>query len=76
MSPEALEETLSNWDEEARGGARPKFLLMVPTCSNPGGMTVPVQRKREIYAVCRKWDVMIIEDDPCECTCPRSMQSG
>ena len=26
---------------------------------------MPEQRKREIYAVCRKWDVMIIEDDPC-----------
>jgi hypothetical protein len=41
---------------------------MVPTCSNPGGMTVPEQRKREIYAVCRRWDVMIIEDDPCTFT--------
>lgn len=65
IDPDALEETLANWDEAERGGARPKFLLMVPTCSNPGGMTVPEQRKREIYAVCRRWDVMIIEDDPC-----------
>ena len=68
IDPDALEETLANWDETERGGARPKFLLMVPTCSNPGGMTVPEQRKREIYAVCRRWDVMIIEDDPCTFT--------
>lgn len=37
------------------------------TCSNPSGVTIPEFRKHEIYAVCRKWDMLIIEDDPCEC---------
>lgn len=27
---------------------------------------MPEQRKREIYAVCRKYGVLIIEDDPCK----------
>ncbi len=27
---------------------------------------MPELRKREVYAVCRKWNVLILEDDPCE----------
>lgn len=34
------------------------------TCSNPTGYTMPEARKREIYEVCRKWRLMIVEDDP------------
>ncbi|WWC64900.1 uncharacterized protein I303_107514 [Kwoniella dejecticola CBS 10117] len=64
LVPEALDEILTQWDEKERGGPRPKMLVLVPTCSNPAGVTIPVQRKREIYSVCRKWDVLICEDDP------------
>ncbi|WWC92019.1 uncharacterized protein L201_006973 [Kwoniella dendrophila CBS 6074] len=64
LIPEALDEILTNWDEKERGGPRPKMLLVVPTCSNPAGVTIPVHRKREIYSVCRKWDLLITEDDP------------
>ncbi|WWD19930.1 hypothetical protein CI109_104402 [Kwoniella shandongensis] len=64
VRPDALEEILANWDEDERGGARPKMIVIVPTCSNPSGVTIPVDRKREIYAVCRKWDLLICEDDP------------
>ncbi|ORX39954.1 pyridoxal phosphate-dependent transferase [Kockovaella imperatae] len=62
--PSALEDMMSRWDENERGGKRPKFLLVVPTCSNPAGATIPAERKREIYTICRKWGLMIIEDDP------------
>ncbi|TYJ54193.1 hypothetical protein B9479_005119 [Cryptococcus floricola] len=58
----ALDEMMLTWDESR--GPRPKMLILVPTCSNPCGSTVPVHRKREIYAVCRKWDLLICEDDP------------
>ncbi|GFZ45635.1 hypothetical protein JCM24511_03363 [Saitozyma sp. JCM 24511] len=60
----ALDTIMAEWDEAERGSPRPKLLLLVPTCSNPTGATVPVYRKREIYAVCRKWSLLIIEDDP------------
>ena len=30
-------------------------------------MTIPVERKREIYDVCRKHNILICEDDPCKC---------
>ncbi|KAK8853500.1 hypothetical protein IAR55_004207 [Kwoniella newhampshirensis] len=64
VNPVAMDEILSNWNEEERGGPRPKMIVIVPTCSNPAGVTIPAHRKREIYAVCRKWDLLICEDDP------------
>lgn len=39
--------------------------LVIRTCSNPSGITIPLERKREIYAMCRKWELLICEDDPC-----------
>lgn len=31
---------------------------------NPTGGTLSIKRRKEIYAVCQKYDVLIIEDDP------------
>jgi DNA-binding transcriptional MocR family regulator len=31
---------------------------------NPTGIVVSVERKKEIYAVCSKYDVIIVEDEP------------
>lgn len=31
---------------------------------NPTGGTLSVERRRQIYAVCQKYDVIIVEDDP------------
>ncbi|KAK4686426.1 hypothetical protein P7C73_g3702, partial [Tremellales sp. Uapishka_1] len=64
ITPDALEDILGNWDEATRGAAMPKFILIVPTCSNPTGVTMPEYRKREMYAICRKYNVLICEDDP------------
>ena len=30
----------------------------------PAGLTVPFERKAEIYAICCEYDVIILEDDP------------
>ena len=45
-----------------------KLALTKRTCSNPCGVTMPVWRKQDLYAVCRKWNLLIVEDDPCMCT--------
>lgn len=31
---------------------------------NPTGWVLSVQRRKELYAVCSKYDVVIVEDDP------------
>lgn len=30
ITPEALDQVMTDWNEEARGAARPKFLVLVP----------------------------------------------
>ncbi|KAF9883411.1 hypothetical protein FE257_003494 [Aspergillus nanangensis] len=60
----SLRDTLENWDEKARGGKRPKLLYLVSVGSNPTGITISARRRKEIYAVCVEFDLVIVEDDP------------
>lgn len=64
--PAALKRVLEDaWAAEAAGGPlRPKLLYTIPTGHNPTGCTTPWERRREIYALCRQYDVWILEDDP------------
>jgi aromatic amino acid aminotransferase I / 2-aminoadipate transaminase len=63
--PDHMDEILSNWDEKARGGARkPTVLYTVPSGGNPTGTTMGAQRRKDVYAVCSKHDVIILEDEP------------
>lgn len=65
LLPAAMDELLSTWDPAARGGARrPHVLYTVPSGQNPTGATMGEQRRRDVYAVCQKHDVFILEDEP------------
>lgn len=65
LLPEAMDELLSSWDPAQHGGARrPHVLYTVPSGQNPTGATMSEQRRRDVYAVCQKHDVFIIEDEP------------
>lgn len=66
-----LEYVLSNWGSgdclsktKYGGAARPKVMYLVPTGQNPTGATQDEQRRRNILAVCEKYDVFILEDEP------------
>lgn len=43
---------------------RPRLLYVVPTGCNPTGATISAGRRRELYDICCKHDLWIIEDDP------------
>ncbi|KAF8298290.1 PLP-dependent transferase [Clavulina sp. PMI_390] len=58
MRSDALEDILSNWDAKAR------VMYTVPVGQNPTGTTMGIDRRREIYDICVKYDIVIIEDDP------------
>ncbi|KAK1600659.1 aromatic amino acid aminotransferase [Colletotrichum navitas] len=65
LLPEAMDEILTEWDPEARGGRRkPHLLYTVPSGQNPTGATQSAARRRAIYAVAQKHDLYIIEDEP------------
>jgi len=61
LDPSALDETL----RELRGqGVRPKLLYTVPSFHNPAGVTQDAQRRAEVLAVCQRYGVPVLEDDP------------
>ncbi|KAK4204278.1 putative aromatic amino acid aminotransferase [Triangularia verruculosa] len=60
--PGGLEDVLANWDTTK--GKRPHIMYTVTLGHNPTGILLSVERKRAIYEVCSKYDVIIIEDEP------------
>ncbi|PSR94337.1 aromatic amino acid aminotransferase [Coniella lustricola] len=60
--PGSLEDTLENWDYSR--GRRPHLLYTVTMGHNPTGVVLSVERRKALYALCSKYDVIIIEDDP------------
>ncbi|XP_024606301.1 kynurenine/alpha-aminoadipate aminotransferase, mitochondrial [Neophocaena asiaeorientalis asiaeorientalis] len=65
--PDSLREILSKWKPEDSKNPKkntPKFLYTVPNGNNPAGNSLTTNRKKEIYELARKYDFLIIEDDP------------
>ncbi|KAF4799523.1 Kynurenine/alpha-aminoadipate aminotransferase, mitochondrial [Turdus rufiventris] len=65
--PKALKEILSAWSpEDVKNCSNhpPKFLYTIPNGCNPTGNSLTAERKKEIYQLARKYDFLIIEDDP------------
>ncbi|KAM5234770.1 kynurenine/alpha-aminoadipate aminotransferase, mitochondrial-like [Hipposideros larvatus] len=65
--PDSLREVLSRWkpeDSKDPQNNTPKLLYTVPNGSNPTGNSLTSSRKKEIYELARKYDFLIIEDDP------------
>ncbi|PYH90913.1 PLP-dependent transferase [Aspergillus ellipticus CBS 707.79] len=57
-----LADVLEHWD--FRKGRLPHLMYTITIGQNPTGGTLSVERRKEIYAVCRQYDIIIIEDDP------------
>lgn len=56
MIPEALA-------ERAKSG-KGRYIYLIPNFQNPTGITMPLERRKEIYAVAAKYNLFIYEDDP------------
>ncbi|HEV7653340.1 MAG TPA: PLP-dependent aminotransferase family protein [Mycobacteriales bacterium] len=61
LIPAALEEALAALAAEGRSA---KFLYTVPNFHNPAGVTLTMERRAEIVALCERYDVLIVEDNP------------
>lgn len=64
MLPDALDEVLTNWDAAARNARKPFLVYTVPSGQNPTGATMGVQRRKDIYKLAQKHDLIILEDEP------------
>jgi 2-aminoadipate transaminase len=56
LVPESLEKILQT------GGI--KFVYLVPTFQNPTGRSISLDRRQEIAAIIKKYNALLIEDDP------------
>ncbi|GHF57926.1 DNA-binding transcriptional MocR family regulator [Amycolatopsis bartoniae] len=61
LVPEALREALA---QAEKAGRRVKFLYTIPNFHNPAGVTLAVERRAEILAICRAHGVLVVEDNP------------
>ncbi|XP_031440419.1 kynurenine/alpha-aminoadipate aminotransferase, mitochondrial [Clupea harengus] len=67
MIPEGLQDILSRWDpSDARkpGSNLPRVLYTIPNGGNPTGASMTTERKQRVYDLARKYDLLIVEDDP------------
>ena len=44
--------------------AGPKFMYILPNFQNPAGVTLSLQRRREVVALADRYGIPIVEDDP------------
>jgi DNA-binding transcriptional MocR family regulator len=61
LIPAALEEALAGL---AAAGRRAKFLYTIPNFHNPAGVTLAVPRRAQVLEICRRYGVLVIEDNP------------
>ncbi len=57
MSMELLEKALSENDNV-------RFIYTIPNFQNPSGVTMSFEKRKKLYELAQKYDVMILEDNP------------
>jgi len=67
LIPESLESRLEDVKKNLQkygNGKPPKVLYTIPTGSNPTGGSLTLDRKRAVYSIAQKNNLIILEDDP------------
>ena len=61
LVPEALRQAIT---ATKAAGKRIKFLYTIPNFHNPAGVTLSAARRTEILDICRREDILVLEDNP------------
>jgi 2-aminoadipate transaminase len=61
MRIDVLESELERLDREGR---MPKFIYTVPSFQNPAGVTLSLERRRELVRIARERELLVLEDNP------------
>lgn len=61
---EDLANKLDNWNILYSNIPKPKLIYVIPNGHNPKGTTLKDDRKRKIYSILQKHDIVLLEDDP------------
>ncbi|MDZ7319118.1 MAG: PLP-dependent aminotransferase family protein [candidate division KSB1 bacterium] len=49
---------------EMTGEALPKFIYEIPNGHNPGGVSLSLERRKQLLEIAERFDLLILEDDP------------
>ena len=60
MKTDELERILGELRDE---GVKPKYIYTIPTCQNPTGTNLPMDRRREMLRISQEFGVPIFEDE-------------
>ncbi|NPA24140.1 MAG: PLP-dependent aminotransferase family protein [Crenarchaeota archaeon] len=58
---EALDTVVKKLERE---GENVKMIYVVPTCQNPTGITMSIDKRKQLIEIAEKHDLYIVEDDP------------
>ena len=61
MRIEALRDALDRLEREGR---RPKFIYTIPNFHNPAGVTMALERRRELLQIAGERELLVVEDNP------------
>jgi 2-aminoadipate transaminase len=59
-----IDELIETLDQLERTGRRPKFIYTVPNFHNPGGVTLSLERRRELVRIAGERELLVLEDNP------------
>ncbi len=51
-------------EEVLKANPRTRFIYTIPNFQNPSGVTMSMQKREQLYALARKYNVLIVEDNP------------
>jgi 2-aminoadipate transaminase len=58
------DELAATLDRLERAGRRPKFIYTVPNFHNPAGVTMSLERRRELVRIAAARELIVLEDNP------------
>jgi 2-aminoadipate transaminase len=58
MRLDLLEQALSN------SAQHPRFIYLLPTFQNPMGVSMSLERRRQVLEIAARYDLLVVEDDP------------
>jgi 2-aminoadipate transaminase len=59
-----MDELVATLDGLDRTGRRPKFIYTVPNFHNPAGVTMSLERRRELVRIANERELLVLEDNP------------
>ena len=62
MKPDGLD--IDAFEELLKSDCKVKFLYTIPNFQNPTGYTMSLEKRKALYALASKYDILILEDNP------------